>query len=191
MAAPLIVGIGGTTRVGSTSDRAMRIALDAAGRAGARTRRYDGAYLADIPLYRPESRTAGPAADEFVAAVAAADGLVVASPGYHGGISGVVKNALDHLEELRDATPPYLDGRAIGCLVTAAGWQTCGSTLASLRSIAHALRAWPTPLGVMINTSEPVFDAEGVCVDPRVEQQLVTMGRQVAEFALMHRRAER
>jgi FMN reductase len=43
-----------------------------------------------------------------VAEVERADGIVIASPGYHGGISGMVKNALDYLEDLRDAPRPYL-----------------------------------------------------------------------------------
>jgi FMN reductase len=44
--------------------------------------------------------------------VRAADVLVIATRGYHSGISGLVKNALDTLEELRDDERPYLDGRA-------------------------------------------------------------------------------
>ena len=31
-----------------------------------------------------------------------AHALIIGSPGYHGGISGLVKNALDYLEELRE-----------------------------------------------------------------------------------------
>ena len=33
--------------------------------------------------------------------------------------------------------------------------------MAALRSIAHALRGWPTPVGVAVNSSLKVFDAEG------------------------------
>ncbi len=47
------------------------------------------------------------------------DGLIVATPAYHGTLSGLVKNALDYLEELRDDERPYLDGRAVGCIVCA------------------------------------------------------------------------
>ena len=81
--------------------------------------------------------------------------------GVHGGPSGLIKNALDHLEELRDDERPYLDGRAIGCIVCAAGWQATATTLASLRSTVHALRGWPTPLGVTIN-STPVGDVDPI-----------------------------
>jgi len=57
---------------------------------------------------------------------------------YHGSLSGLIKNALDSLEPLRDDVRPYLDGRAVGCIVVADGWQACGSALASLRGIVHA-----------------------------------------------------
>ena len=72
--------------------------------------------------------------------------IIVASPAYHGGVSGLVKNALDYVEDLRDAKRPYLDGRAVGCIACAGGWQAAVATLTGLRSISHALRGWPTPL---------------------------------------------
>jgi len=93
------------------------------------------------------------------------------------------------LEDLREDKRPYLDGRAVGCIATAAGWQAAASTLAALRSIAHALRGWPTPLGAALITSEKIFNAAGACTDEKVALQLATVGRQVAEFAQRHRRS--
>jgi FMN reductase len=180
---PLIVGIGGTVRADSSSERALRLALAAAEEAGARTRLFPGAALTTIPIYSPGSDGNSAAAAELVSAVRAADGLVVASPGYHGSLSGLVKNALDHLEELSHDTPPYLTDRAVGCIVTASGWQACGTTLVSMRSIVHALRGWPTPLGVTINSSLPVFDATGACIDDKTRDGLEILGRQVVRFA--------
>src|SRR5208337_2038759 len=140
---PFVVGIGGTTRTPSSTDRALRIALEAAEEAGARTFLFDGVLLARLPHFTPGHHQRSEEQRQFVEMVREADGLIVASPGYHGGVSGLVKNALDLLEDLRDDQRCYLDGRAVGCIVTAAGWQTCGSTLAALRSIVHALRGWP------------------------------------------------
>jgi FMN reductase len=59
----------------------------------------------------------------------------------------------------------------------------------ALRSIVHALRGWPTPFGATLNTTNGIFDASGVCTDPKVLDQLNTVGRQVVEFAHKHRRA--
>ncbi len=80
---------------------------------------------------------------------------MICSPGYHGGVSGLVKNAIDWVEELREDERPYFDGRAVGLIVVADGWQATVTTLTSLRSIVHALRGWPTPLGVAINAADP------------------------------------
>jgi len=185
---PLVVGIGGTTRAVSSTDRALRAALLAAEDAGARTHAFGGAFLSHLPHFAPENRERNEEQRQFIEMVRKADGVIVSSPGYHGGVSGLVKNALDLLEDLRDDERPYLDGRAVGCIVTAAGWQSAGTTLAALRSIVHALRGWPTPFGVAINTAQPVFDASGACTDPKIIEQLAVVARQVVEFARLHRR---
>jgi FMN reductase len=186
-AKPLVVGIGGTIRTVSSTDRALRLALHAAEEAGARTFMFGGAFLSHLPHFAPENRERNEQQRQFVEMVRKSDGVIVASPGYHGGVSGLVKNALDLLEDLREGDPCYLDGRAVGCIVTAAGWQACVSTLMALRSIVHALRGWPTPLGAALNTSDGIFDAAGVCTDAKVLNQLTLVGKQVVEFAQKHR----
>ena len=80
------------------------------------------------------------------------DAIIVGSPGYHGSLSGMVKNALDYAELLRGDQRAYFDGMPVGLVATAGGWQAAVSTLAALRTVIHALRGWPTPLGVAINT---------------------------------------
>lgn len=175
-----VVGIGGSMRVGSQSAYALRIALAAAEEAGATTTAVTGADLV-LPFYDPGDLPVP--VPELVAELRSADGVILVSPGYHGTVSGLVKNALDYVEELRGDPRPYLDGRAVGCVALAQGWQASVTTLTALRSIVHALRAWPTPLGGAVNTSEVRFDADG-CSDPQVEKTLRTIGEQVVEFAL-------
>jgi FMN reductase len=181
--APLVVGIGGTIGGVSSTERALRIALDGAEREGFRTRMFGGADMARLPLYDPRatSRTADEQA--FVDSVRQASALIIASPGYHGSISGVVKNALDLLEETAKDPRPYLADMPVGLIATAYGWQATGSTIAALRSIVHALRGWPTPFAAAINTQATKFDSEGGASDPAVVEQLRLVGRQVARFA--------
>ena len=185
---PLIVGIGGTTRPGSTSERALRVALHAVEGGGGRTRLLGGEFLARLPIFNPASAGQTPEQLELVEAVRAADGIIVASPGYHGSISGVIKNALDTLEVLRDDARPYLTDRAVGCVITADGWQAAGTTLTTLRSIIHALRGWPTPFGAALNATSGLFDAEGACIEAKDAWQLATVGEQVLDFANMKAR---
>ncbi|MGU1062094.1 NADPH-dependent FMN reductase [Pseudomonas aeruginosa] len=179
---PFIVGIGGTTRPGSSTEQALALALAAAERQGARTQLFGGAQLVALPHYLTDAAKASAEGQALVEAIRAADGIVIASPGYHGSISGLVKNALDYIEETSKDTRAYLDGLPVGLIVTAWGWQATGSTLATLRSIVHALRGWPTPLGAAINTSQTAFE-KGECSDSGVAGQLEMVGRQVQEQA--------
>ncbi len=181
MSTPTIVGIGGTTRPGSSSEVAIRRSLAAAEAVGARSSLFLAGDL-QFPLYDPNVAERTPKARSFVEAISRADGLIIGSPGYHGAMSGLVKNALDYLEDLNDGDPPYLDGRAVGCVACGAGWQATASTLNGLRSVVHALRGWPTPLGVVINSTSGQI-ADGAIIDPVLDSQLDTLGRQVVEFS--------
>ena len=181
---PLIVGIGGTTRTGSASEKALRCALRFAEEAGAKTEILAGPSL-NVPMYAPDSAARAPEAERLVSALRRTHGVILSSPGYHGSISGMLKNALDYIEDMRKDAQPYLEGRAVGLIACASGWQATGSTLAALRSIVHALRGWPTPLGVAINSAGKVFDDFGAPVDPAIAQQLRILAGQVVEFARM------
>jgi len=174
---PLILGIGGTTRAGSSSELVLRAALDAMQLHGARTEILAGPDLI-IPLYAPENSERHPGAQKLVKLLRACDGLVIASPGYHGSISGMIKNALDYAEDTARDPRPYLDGIPVGCIACAYGWQAAGSTLHALRNIVHALRGWPTPLGLTVNTTTPLFDDTGA-LDGDVRAKLAILSAQV------------
>ena len=94
-----VVGIGGTLRPNSSSELLARAVLDQCAGAGAQTRMFDGPFLARLPHYNPHQPERNEAEAELVEAVRNADAIVIASPGYHGGVSGLVKNAIDLLEE--------------------------------------------------------------------------------------------
>ena len=177
-----ILAIGGSTRPQSSSEVALRIAAEGARRDGAEVTIIGGRTLL-FPIYDTESAERDPRARALVEEVRAADGLIIVSPSYHGGISGLVKNALDYVEDLADDERPYLDGMAVGCIAVAHGWQATVSTLQQLRQVVHALRGWPTPLGGAVNSSQ-VRLADAHEDDPAVEQ-LRAVGAQVVEFARM------
>jgi FMN reductase len=178
---PYIVAVGGTLRANSSTERAMRHVLAAAERAGAKTKLISGTAL-QLPLYQPDNPERSDGARDLVAELALADGIILGSPGYHGGISGLVKNALDYAEDLRTDARPYFSGRAVGCIATAGGWPAAVNTLGALRDMVHALRGWPTPLGAAINSTEKIFDEQGTCQVPRVAQMLDVIAVEVMDF---------
>jgi FMN reductase len=173
---PVIVGIGGSTGPNSVTNQLLVDALAESAALGARTVLVAGEELAQLPIFDPAASVVPAAARPLLAAVRSADGVIIATPGYHGGMSGLVKNALDHLEWLRDDERPYLDGRAAAVIVTAAGWQASGTALVSVRSAIHALRGWPTPFGLTVNSAEQRVD------DERVRGGLRILAGQLAEF---------
>lgn len=180
---PLIVGIGGTGSATGSTERILRQALNAAEAAGAETLFFDGKAL-DMPMYSYGGVRTDPAL-AMISALRRADGIIIASPGYHGTVSGLIKNALDYVEDMAKDERVYFEGRAVGLIAVAAGWQATGSTLATLRSITHALRGWPTPMAVAINSAQPVFDSEGALIDGAIANQLTVLAGQVVEFARM------
>jgi FMN reductase len=182
-ATPRIVGLGGTSRPDSTSERALRACLARLDALGAHTEAFCSDSL-DLPLYGTVPAPPA-AARRLVEALRQCDGVIVSSPCYHGGMSGAIKNALDYVEELRDDARPYLDGRAVGIVVCAYGVQAIGTTLAGMRSTVHALRGWPTPMAAGVNASGQVFAGDGLCIDPAVQGQLDLVAEQVWEFATM------
>jgi FMN reductase len=128
-----------------------------------------------------------PVQREFIAAVRAADGLILATPGYHASVSGLVKNALDTLELTVDDPQPYFADKPVGAIVTAFGWQAAGATLVALRSIIHALRGWPTPFGAALNTSLVSFGENDLCGDDAQANALAMVADQVTGFLLKRR----
>ncbi len=175
---PFILGLGGTTNPYSSTEQALAIALQAAADAGAETELFGSDRLMALPHYLADPAGLNDTGKDLVALVRRADGLLLSSPGYHGTISGLVKNAIDYIEETSGDERVYLDGLPVGLIVTAHGWQAVGSTLAALRSIVHSLRGWPTPLGVGINASGGIF-RKGRCTDEGVNSQLKLVAEQV------------
>lgn len=183
----LVVGIGGSRRPESSTEQVIAAILNDLEDRGACTRMYGGQKLL-FPHYEPGALLT-PAAADYVRTVREADAIVLGSPGYHGGISGLVKNSVDYLEELRDDALPYLEGRAVGCVSTAHGWQAAVSTLTALRQTVHALRGWPTPYGIAMNVTDGLRSFDGRFLDTRTDESVGIVASQIMQFVTAFRHA--
>jgi FMN reductase len=175
MTQPHIVAIGGTTRASSSTGRALEAALRIAAEHGARTTMLSGEAIS-FANFDPDAIDNGPAVADFLAIVRDADAVIIGSPGYHGTLSGLVKNALDHVELTSKDDRVYFTDMPVGLIATAAGWQAAVTTLTAMRGIVHALRGWPTPLGVAINSMD------GSDAVARAEPQIAMMVGQMLDF---------
>lgn len=176
----IVVGLGGTMRAGSSSERALRSAMERIEKKGLATVLFTGEALM-LPMYDPASKQSTPRSTRIVDTIRRAAGVLIASPCYHGSVSGLVKNCLDYIEETAGDSRPYLDGKAVGLIGCGFGNQGPTMVLSQLRSITHSLRGWPVPMGVAINTAVARFE-HGAWSDTNVDTQLSIMADQVIEF---------
>jgi len=177
---PRIVGVGGSLRTGSTTLAALRVALEGASRAGGDVELLDVRTL-DLPPYDGSAhQSAGLARFEEV--TAAADGMIWASPLYHGTISGAFKNALDWLQLLASHEPPFLTGTPVGLIATAAGVQGL-QAINTMEYVVRALRGWTVPFVVPVARSYQAFTDDGAPLDSGLDTQLAKLGQEVVAAA--------
>lgn len=172
--------MGGSLAPTSASLAALKVALEGAAAAGARTELLDLRAL-DLPMFMP---TVAPpeSVARFCDAVYTADGLLWSSPLYNGTVSGAFKNAVDWLHLLSDRRPPYLTDKIVGLISTAGGVNGLQAVI-TMEFITRSLRAWAVPLVLPIPRATDVFSTEGNVRDSRVAAQLRALGQEVARAA--------
>jgi NAD(P)H-dependent FMN reductase len=175
-----IVGICGSLREGSYTRRALAVALRGAAEAGAETRLID---LREYKLVFCDGGDTHRVPKDVVRLreeVKRAQGVILATPEYHGGYSGVLKNALDLMGF------DEFEGKMIGLVGVSGGAMGASGALAALRSVGRALHAWVVPEQAAVANVDEVIDEQGNCKDEAIEKRLKAVGRQVARFDGLH-----
>lgn len=133
--------------------------------------------LGSIPLFDEDKEQAfggGAAVLALRDQVAAADGVLIATPEYNWSIPGVLKNVIDWLS--RPALNEVLVAKPIA-LVGASGGRW-GTRLAqnALRQILTATESFvlPSPC-LFVHEAERLFDAQGRLIDPTTRDQLTSV----------------
>ncbi|MGF1521620.1 MAG: NADPH-dependent FMN reductase [Leptolyngbyaceae cyanobacterium] len=160
-----LVGVAGSLREGSYSHQALALAVQKAQELGAKVRLLDLRKM-ELPFCNGNNDYIGyPDVATLRQAVREADGLILATPEYHGSISGVLKNALDLMsfEEL--------SGKVVGA-ISVLGGQSNSNALNDLRTIARWVHAWVIPEQVAIGQAWKAFSADGKLVDEKLDQRL-------------------
>jgi FMN reductase len=177
----VIVGICGSLRPGSYTRMALRIALRGAEAVGARTelvelgryklifcdgKREESLYPKDVLRLRKTVRRAA--------------GIILGTPEYHGGYSGVLKNALDLMGF------DEFEGKMLGLVGVSGGRLGAYGPMNSLREVGRALHAWVVPEQASVPRAWQVFGEDGACKDAAIERRLLSVGYEVARFACLH-----
>lgn len=178
---PLILGLPGSLRPGSHTRQALKIALAGAQMAGAKTKLLD---LRDYDLPFSNGNLKDPNLPQDVLRLRTqlreADGLIIGTPEYHGGMSGVLKNAIDLM------TSKEFDGKLVGLLGVSGGQMGATNALNSLRTVALSLHAWVTPKQVSISQAWRQFDEDGRLHDENIKKRLIELGQEVAHYTTLH-----
>lgn len=176
-----VVGIPGSLRAQSYTRRAVATALEGAAQVGADVRLLDLASY-DLPYCdgRDDEATYPPGVARLRADVAAARGIILGTPEYHGSYSGVLKNALDLLGF------DEMEGRMVGLVGVAGGRMGGAAALTALRSVGRALHAWVVPTEAAIPQASRAFAPDGTLLDARMAERVRDVGREVARFAYLH-----
>ena len=176
-----VVGISGSRRPGSHTRMAVRFALEGAEQAGAETRLLDLREY-DLPFSsgNPRERNYPPDVFRLREDIRNSDGVILGSPEYHGGMSGVLKNALD-LMGFKE-----FEGKLIGLVGVSGGLMGASNALVSLRNVGRALHAWVIPEQVSIPQAWKKFNQDGSLKDEALRDRLKRVGEQVAHYSSLH-----
>jgi NAD(P)H-dependent FMN reductase len=176
-----VVGISGSLRPGSYTKMAVAIALKGAEELKCETRLID---LRDYELVFCDGKDDESHFPKDVFRlrdeVKQAKGIILGTPEYHGGYSGVLKNALDLMGF------DEFEGKMLGLVGVSGGAIGAFSALESLRNIGRALHAWVVPEVAAIAQAWNEFDAAGNLKDPKLDIRVRQVGRQVARFSYLH-----
>jgi NAD(P)H-dependent FMN reductase len=163
----VLVGFSGSLRKGSFNTALLRAAATMMP-AGSRL---EIMSIAAFPLYNGDDEAAHGIPAEVAAlkdAIAAADGLLVATPEYNNSIPGVTKNALDWLTRPPADIPRVFAGKPLALMgASPGGFGTILSQnawLPVLRTIGAEL--W-TGGRLLVSHAGSVFDADGAIADAR------------------------
>lgn len=162
-----IVGIGGSLRSDSYSQQALKIAIERLQALGAEVEILDLREL-DLPFCDGgDDYTDYPDVARLSQAFRDADGIILATPEYHGSISGVLKNALDLMgfEEF--------SGKVTG-FISVLGGQPNSNALNDLRIIMRWVHAWAIPEQVAIGQAWKAFNDQGELVDADLSKRIDT-----------------
>ena len=180
-----VLGVAGSMRQESYSTRALKMVLEEAKKYNAESYMLELREI-NLPLYDPSEITP----DEFssnnnnlvleriTTSLRWADVFVLASPDYHGSMSGGMKNFLDYFWEV-------FAGKTFGYIVAS---HEKGLTVADqMRTAVRQCYGWSMPYNISIN-GERDFDSKGNLVNSALAKRIKMLARDLVTYGTLIRR---
>ena len=182
-----VLGIAGSLRQDSYSTIGLKIVLEEAIKYGSESYLLDLREL-NLPLYNPggsstsnestSNITSKNALERTATALKWADALILASPDYHGSMSGTLKNFLDYFWE-------EFAGKTFGYIVAS---HEKGLTVADqMRTAIRQCYGWSMPYNISIN-GEKDFDSKGTLVNSTLAKRLKMLARDLVIYGTLIRK---
>ncbi|MDJ0591434.1 MAG: NADPH-dependent FMN reductase [Pleurocapsa sp. MO_226.B13] len=159
-----IVGITGSLRTDSYTALALQQAINRVQALGAEVDTLDLREM-NLPFCDGGSEYPDyPDVEVLRETVKAADGLILATPEYHGSVSGVIKNALDLMSF------EHLSGKVTG-VISVLGGQSNSNALNHMRMIVRWVHGWVIPEQIAVGQAWQAFDSEGKLKDAKLAER--------------------
>ncbi|MGA7542930.1 MAG: NADPH-dependent FMN reductase [Nitrososphaeraceae archaeon] len=180
-----VLGVAGSMRQDSYSTLGLRMVLEEA------KKYYSESYLLELrdinlPLYDPSGPSSNDPSfnnsnnvlEKITTALKWADALVLASPDYHGSMSGTLKNFLDYFWE-------DFAGKTFGYIIAS---HEKGLTVADqMRTAVRQCYGWSMPYNLSIN-GEKDFDSKGNLVNSALVKRIKMLARDLVTYGALIRR---
>ena len=180
-----IVGICGSLQENGTTKNALRIALDGAVEYGAEVSLLE---LRDFELvfFGSVAESEYPAdVERLRKIIRASQGVILATPEYHGSLSGTLKNMLDLM------TIDDFETKIVGLIGVAGGHTGAINSLNTMKTICRNLHCWVLPQDVSISNSSRMFGDDENATDPALQVRLLNIGRQAVKFASLQQKVQK
>jgi FMN reductase len=179
-----ILGVAGSVRQESYSTLGLKMVLEEAKKYSSESHLLD---LRDrnLPLYDPGAPSSNDPSfnnsnnelEKITTVLKWADALILASPDYHGSMSGTLKNFLDYFWE-------DFAGKTFGYIIAS---HEKGLTVADqMRTAVRQCYGWSMPYNISIN-GEKDFDSEGNLVNSTLVKRIKMLARDLVTYGTLIR----
>jgi len=171
-----VLGVGSSMRKGSYSTETLRIALEKASQNGAETKLLS-LYDNPLPFYHERSRGNNSNIDLATEMVKGSEAIILATPDYHGSMSGSLKNFLDHFWS-------DFAGKTFGYICSS---HEKGLTVMDhMRTAIRQCYGWSLPYGISINSTQD-FNSNREITNSRLLMRLNSFSRDLVIYgSLIH-----
>lgn len=166
-----ITGICGSLREGSYTRKSLELVLEAAEKENVETEIIDLRNI-EMPVFNPDNDR-NDDLEEVSEKLREADGIVLATPMYHGSYSSPIKTLMDHMgfDEFENKT--------VG-LLGISGGRFPITAMEHMRSVCKALDAWVLPYEAAVPQASEKFEGG---LDDEIETKLKDLGKRMVRFA--------